>query len=96
MPSNRCSPSFQDTTLLDWLRKHEVEALDICGYMTQMCCDTTSREAYRTGFKVRLFSDACAAKPLTQDGVELSHDTVHRVSLAALAAFAQVLKTAEA
>ena len=88
--------SFQETGLLDYLEKSGVKALDICGFMTQMCCDTTSREGYQRGFQVRLFSDATAAKELEVEGEKISHDTVHRVSLGALARFAQIIKTGEA
>ena len=30
----------------------------ICGYVVQMCCDTTARQAYHLGFQVDFFSDA--------------------------------------
>ena len=88
--------SFQGTGLHAYLRKHGVKELDICGFMTQMCCDTTAREAYSRGYSVRLFSDACAAKELEVDGQKLAHDTVHRVTLGALARFAKIIKTNEA
>ncbi len=88
--------SFQDTGLHEFLRRHGVKAVDICGFMTQMCCDTTTREAFSRGYGVRLFSDACAAKPLEVDGKQIPHKTVHRVSLGALASFAKIVKTEEA
>jgi nicotinamidase-related amidase len=68
----------------------------VCGYMTQMCCDTTAREGYARGYVMRLFSDATAARDLSVDGVKLPHDTVHRVSLGALARFAKILKHTDA
>lgn len=88
--------AFQETGLLEHIGQIGIEALDICGYMTQMCCDTTSREAYRRGYAVRLFSDATAAWELEVDGRKIPHDTVHRVSLGALARFAQITKTEQA
>ena len=88
--------SFQETGLAAWLEKEQVKALDVCGYMTQMCCDTTTREGYARGYTMRFFSDATAARELTVDGVTLPHDTVHRVSLGALARFAKILKHTEA
>ena len=39
--------SFQETGLLDFLEQSGIASLDICGFMTQMCCDTTSREILR-------------------------------------------------
>ena len=88
--------AFQETGLLDFLAGNGVKALDICGYMTQMCCDTTSREAYQRGYAVRLFSDATAAKDVEADGQTIPHGTVHLSTLGTLARFTQVLKTEEA
>lgn len=87
--------SFQGTGLQDWLQGHGITTVDVCGFMTQMCCDTTTREAYARGYKVRLFSDACAARDLVTDGGTISHDVVHRTHLGALARFAEI-STSEA
>jgi nicotinamidase-related amidase len=87
--------SFQDTGLAQWLAEQNVGELDVCGYMTQMCCDTTTREGYARGFAMRLFSDATAARELTVEGVKLPHETVHLVSLGALSRFAKILKHSE-
>ena len=87
--------SFQETGLPAWIAQEGVAELDVCGYMTHMCCDTTTREAYSRGLAVRLYSDATAARDLTVDGILLPHDTVHRVSLGALARFAKILKHTE-
>jgi len=87
--------SFQDTGLPAWIAKEGVGELDICGYMTQMCCDTTSREGYSRGLTVRLYSDATAARELTVDGVTVPHDMVHRVTLGAVSRFAKILKHTE-
>jgi nicotinamidase-related amidase len=35
--------SFTGTELEKWLREQGIERVAICGYMTQMCCDTTAR-----------------------------------------------------
>ncbi|MCZ6557623.1 MAG: cysteine hydrolase family protein [SAR324 cluster bacterium] len=88
--------AFQETGLLDFLEQSGIAALDICGFMTQMCCDTTSREAYGRGYAVRLFSDATAAKALEVDGEQIPHHTVHQVSLGALARFAKIISVEEA
>ena len=37
--------SFTKTNLEDWLKKHNIDSVTIAGYMTQMCCDTTARQA---------------------------------------------------
>ena len=88
--------AFQDTGLHEHLQQQGVTAVDVCGFMTQMCCDTTSREAYSRGYTVRLFRDATAAKPLTVDGETLPHDLVHKVSLGALQSFAKIVTTDQA
>ena len=88
--------AFQETGLLEYIGQNGIKALDICGFMTQMCCDTTSREGYQRGYAVRLFSDATAARELEVDGQKIPHDTVHRVSLGALARFAQITRTDQA
>jgi nicotinamidase-related amidase len=87
--------SFQGTGLGAFLQGQGIKALDVCGYMTQMCCDTTTREAYATGYGVRLFSDATAARDLVVEGETIPHGTVHRVSLGALARFAKILPARE-
>jgi nicotinamidase-related amidase len=87
--------AFQETGLNDLLQQHGISEVDVCGFMTQMCCDTTTREAYGRGYAVRLFSDATAARELEVEGQKLAHDTVHRVSLGALARFAKIVKTEE-
>ena len=65
------------------------------GFMTQMCCDTTAREAAHRGFKVLLLADATAAMDLkAADGSIIPHDQVHRTHLASLNGFlAQVTTT---
>ena len=88
--------AFQETGLQDHLQQTGVNALDICGFMTQMCCDTTAREAYEKGYSVRLFSDATAAREVASSSDTIPHDTVHRVHLEALGRFAKVIKTVEA
>ena len=87
--------SFQGTGLHSFLQRAGIRAVDVCGFMTQMCCDTTTREAYARGYTVRLFKDACAARDLVVDGETVPHDLVHRVSLGALARFAKILPGAD-
>lgn len=88
--------AFQGTGLVDWLRNNDIQTMDICGFMTQMCCDSTTREAYGRGYAVRLFTDACAAREVTLDGVTTPHDVVHRTHLGSLARFAELRNTEEA
>ena len=87
--------SFQGTGLHDRLQSAGIQAVDVCGFMTQMCCDSTTRDAYGRGYKVRLFKDACASRELEVEGEKIPHQTVHLVSLGALSSFAEILPTEE-
>ena len=53
--------SFTNTALEEHLRRHGIEQVIVSGFMTQMCCDTTAREAAHRGFKVLMAADAMAA-----------------------------------
>ena len=53
--------SFTGTSLQDELETHGVEQLVIAGFMTQMCVDTTTRQAAHLGYNVTVLSDATAA-----------------------------------
>lgn len=80
--------SFTGTTLEDLLRKEGVEQVVIAGFMTQMCVDTTAREAAHRGFKVVVLSDATAAMDVKgPDGELIPHDQVHRTHLGSLNGF---------
>lgn len=80
--------SFTNTPLEAELRKRGIERVIVSGFMTQMCCDTTTREAAHRGFKVTLLSDATAAMDVkAPDGTVIPHDQVHRTHLASLNGF---------
>jgi len=88
--------SFVGTGLDDILRADGVEHLIICGAMSQMCIDATTRAAADLGYKVTLVSDACAAAAVSFDGVDVSADQVHAAIMAPLAArYATVVKAAD-
>ncbi len=88
--------SFQGTDLLDRLRGAQVEAVTICGAMSQMCIDATTRAAVDHGFAVTLAEDACGAKEAEFGGVKLTAEQVHAAFMAPLAmSYAKVLSTDE-
>ncbi|OEC86928.1 MULTISPECIES: isochorismatase family protein [Methanobacterium] len=41
-----------------WLKKNNIDALVISGYITPMCCDTTAIQAMHFSFNVEFLSDA--------------------------------------
>jgi nicotinamidase-related amidase len=84
--------AFTQTPLEAYLRRAGVDTVMICGYMTQMCCDTTTRQARERGFDVLFAADATAARDLKGvDGQIVPHATIQQATLAAMGQFAQVL-----
>jgi nicotinamidase-related amidase len=89
--------SFTNTGLEEHLRRHGLEQIIVSGFMTQMCCDTTAREAAHRGFKVLMAADAMAAMPVKgPDGVLIPADQVHRTHLGSLNGFLATLTTSSA
>lgn len=85
--------SFYQTGLLNLLREAEIEAVTICGAMSQMCVDATTRAAADFGFQVTVVEDACGAKEAEFGGVEVSAPQVHAAFMAPLAmGYAKVIK----
>ncbi len=56
---------FRETGLQDALSAAGVDRLAICGMMTQMCVDATTRAAFDLGFRCNVAADACAARPVS-------------------------------
>jgi len=76
---------FIGTDLLARLRSQDVEEVTICGAMSQMCIDATTRAAVDHGFKVTLIEDACGAKETSFNGCTVSAEQVHAAFMAPLA-----------
>jgi len=88
--------SFRETALLAELKKNQVEQVIICGAMSHMCIDATTRAAFDLGFKCVVIQDACATRNLEFGGKPIAADQVHASFMAALgSAYAEVV-TAEA
>jgi nicotinamidase-related amidase len=73
--------SFTGTQLEAWLREHGVETVVISGYMTQMCCDTTARQAMHLGFGVEFLSDATGTLNIQNEAGQVSGEELHRAIL---------------
>ena len=87
--------SFAGTGLFEVLQQQQIKQLIICGMMTHMCVDTTTRAAFDLGFDVQFAIDATATKALTFSGNTIPADQVKTTVAAALhGTFAQVLNTA--
>lgn len=50
--------SFTNTPLDLFLKEKKIDTVCIAGYMTQVCCDTTAREAFHRGYQVEFLRDA--------------------------------------
>jgi nicotinamidase/pyrazinamidase len=46
--------------LADWLRRHDVTDVDVCGIATDYCVRATALDAAREGFSTRLVTELCA------------------------------------
>ncbi len=88
--------SFRDTPLLTYLKERAVEEVVICGAMSHMCIDATTRAAFDFGFRCVVVQDACATRDVQFRGENVSAAHVHAAFMAALAApYAQVIDAAE-
>jgi nicotinamidase-related amidase len=88
--------SFRGTTLLELLKKEQADTLVICGAMSHMCIDATTRAAFDLGFSCTVAEDACATKELAFKGRTIKAADVHASFMAALSVpYAAVLTTKE-
>ena len=88
--------SFRGTSLMEILKKQAVEHLVICGAMSHMCIDATTRAAFDAGFKCTVVEDACATRNLLFNGRTIKAADVHGAFMAALSAvYATVTSTRE-
>lgn len=88
--------AFTGTNLEPWLRENGIDTVTISGYMTQMCCDTTARQAFHRGYKVEFLSDATGTLSLTNPAGSVTDEELHRAILVTQAQrFSAVMKTGE-
>lgn len=83
--------SFRETGLLEALKTAGVKQAVICGAMSHMCIDATTRAATDLGFACVLIHDACATRELVFGGKTIAAADVQASFMAALgSAYAQV------
>lgn len=87
--------SFYDTELLEYLKTNGVTDLVICGMMTHMCVDATTRAAKDFGFNCTIISDACATKELEVQGKTVNPNDVQTAFIAALNYFYSAVRKAD-
>ncbi|MGD8562565.1 MAG: cysteine hydrolase family protein [Desulfarculaceae bacterium] len=86
--------AFSRTGLEKRLREREVDTVTICGYMTQMCCDSTARQAFHRGFGVEFLADATGTLDLSNEAGSVTAEELHRAVLVTQATvFSRILST---
>ena len=89
--------SFRDTDLLKILKETKIDTVVICGAMSHMCIDATTRAAFDYGFNCIVVEDACATRDLVFNDKTINAADVHAAFMAALSVpYAQVLNTDQA
>ena len=88
---NRYS-AFAGTRLATLLKENEIERLVICGFMTNFCCESTSRDALDRGYFVDFIVDATGT-PGTDNYDEINIRSIVGELLSA--GFARVYSTEE-
>lgn len=88
--------SFRETSLFDALKNAGVDNLVICGAMSHMCIDATTRAAVDLGFQCTLIHDSCATRNLDFGTQTVLAEDVHASFMSALrAAYARVISCKE-
>lgn len=76
--------AFRATDLHQRLQQQGIDELFICGAMTHMCIDATTRAAFDLGYRCVLAEDACATRDLQFAERTLPARDVHDAFMAAL------------
>jgi nicotinamidase-related amidase len=88
--------SFTGTGLEKWLEDLDIDTVTIAGYMTQMCCDTTARQAFHHGYAVNFLSDATGTLAISNAAGSISAADLHKaVLITQQMRFSRVIRTDE-
>ena len=85
--------SFTETKLEEWLKSKNIDTITVCGYMTQMCCDTTARRAFHLGYAVEFLSDATGTLSFQNEAGSVTDEELHRAILVTQSRFSKVMKS---
>lgn len=88
--------SFTQTPLAAYLRRAGVDTVYVSGFMTHVCCDTTTRQAAERGLQPIFLRDATATRDRPLGGEIVSATDIQRATCAAMGDFAQVFSVEEA
>ncbi|MDA7946164.1 MAG: cysteine hydrolase [Hyphomicrobiaceae bacterium] len=85
---------FQNTSLHEELEAQNITELVICGAMSQMCIDATTRAGADLGYRITVIEDACGAKEQSFNDKMVPAPMVHAAFMAPLSGtYAQVVTT---
>jgi nicotinamidase-related amidase len=73
--------SFTNTPLAEFLKERGIDTVCIAGYMTQMCCDTTARQAFHRGYKVEFLRDATGTLDVENQAGSVTAEQLHAAIL---------------
>ena len=76
--------SFRDTKLLDYLKENNISKLILCGMMTDVCVDSTTRAAMDYGFENTIITDAVTTNTREFNGKVLLAEQVTESYLSGL------------
>lgn len=75
--------SFTNTPLDAFLKERNIDTVSIAGYMTQICCDTTARQAFHRGYKVEFLRDATGTLDVQNKAGSVTAEQLHESILVA-------------
>ena len=82
----RLPGTFTGTSLEKWLGERAIDHITIVGYMTNVCCDTTARQALHRGLGATLLHDAVGVPEMPDlEGNPIAAEILQRAALAPLA-----------
>ena len=86
--------SFTNTDLEKFVNDNNINHFIITGYMTQMCCDTTARQAFHMNKTVDFISDATGTIAVTNAAGTITAADLHKATLITQAMrFSNVINT---
>jgi len=88
--------AYTGTDLADWLQKHGIDTLTVCGYMTHNCIDSTVKHALHNGTAVEVLHDAIGSVPYANRVGRASAEEIHHAFCVVMQSrFAAVMGTDE-
>jgi nicotinamidase-related amidase len=87
---------FSSTNIEHILKENMIDTVVITGYMTHMCCDSTSRRAFHLGYDVEFISNATGTLSISNYAGSIKAEELQRAILISQAArFSKVMTSNE-